>query len=577
MRKTIGHQITKLLAGALNDAQRRQLLPSGEMGDLSVERPQDLEHGDFASSAPLKLARPMRMDPMAIAETLASQIPVERPLERVWAARPGFINFALSPGWLAEQVDTILQAGPAYGNVDVGAGQRVQVEFVSVNPTGPLHVAHARGAVIGSTLANILTAAGYEVVREYYFNDAGTQIDMFNRSLYARYQKLFGKQAEVPPDGYQGEYMIDLAQELRDEEGERFLEMPEQEGIREIGKLGLQKMRDVGRADVDALRVQFDVWFTESSLYGNGQYESAMDLLRERGYVVEKDEAVWFRSTALGEDQDKVLVRSNGEPTYFATDVAYHYEKFLERKFDRVINVLGADHQGHVAHMKPVVAALGVDPERLTLIVHQMVTLKRGERGEEVVRVSKRAGDLVTLRELVDEVGPEACRFFFLSRSPESQLEFNLDLAKEQSSENPVYYIQYAHARITSILRLAQERGIDYGDGDLSLLTHEAELALIRKMLVLPELVEMMARSLEPHHLPHYSVELATAFHWFYERCRVVSSAHEDTDITRARLKLVEAALLVLARCLGLMSMEAPEQMWGKGQQARFNFGMSLR
>ncbi len=558
LQKTIGHQITKLLAGALNDAQRRQLLPSGEVGDLSVERPQDQEHGDFASSAPLKLARPMRMDPMAIAETLASQIAVEGPLERVWAARPGFVNFALSPSWLAAQVDVIRRAGSTYGNVDVGAGQRVQVEFVSVNPTGPLHVGHARGAVIGSALANVLAAAGYDVEREYYFNDAGSQMDRFNQSLYARYLQEFGREAQLPADGYQGDYMVDLAREIREDEGDRFLDVPEQDGINEVGKIGQGKLLDVVRADVELLRVRFDSWFSESTLYTNGQYESAMSLLREKGLVAERDGAVWFVATAAGEDKDSVLVRSTGVPTYFATDVAYHYNKFLERKFDRVINVWGADHQGQVPRLKAAVGALGISPERLTLIINQIVTLKRGA---EVVRVSKRTGDLVTLRELVEEVGPDACRYFFLSRSAESQMEFDLELAREQSSENPVYYIQYAHARISGILRLAQERGIDYGDGDLTLLTHEVELALIRKMLVLPELVEMMARSLEPHHLPHYSVELATAFHWFYERCRVVSSAREDTDITKARLKLVEAALLVLARCLGLMAMDAPEKM----------------
>ena len=434
----------------------------------------------------------------------------------------------------------------------------MQVEFVSVNPTGPLHVGHARGAVIGSALANVLAAAGYDVEREYYFNDAGSQMDRFNQSLYARYLQEFGREAQLPADGYQGDYMVDLAREIREDEGDRFLDVPEQDGINEVGKIGQGKLLDVVRADVELLRVRFDSWFSESTLYTNGQYESAMSLLREKGLVAERDGAVWFVATAAGEDKDSVLVRSTGVPTYFATDVAYHYNKFLERKFDRVINVWGADHQGQVPRLKAAVGALGISPERLTLIINQIVTLKRGA---EVVRVSKRTGDLVTLRELVEEVGPDACRYFFLSRSAESQMEFDLELAREQSSENPVYYIQYAHARISGILRLAQERGIDYGDGDLTLLTHEVELALIRKMLVLPELVEMMARSLEPHHLPHYSVELATAFHWFYERCRVVSSAREDTDITKARLKLVEAALLVLARCLGLMAMDAPEKM----------------
>ena len=555
---TIRDQIGQLLRGALEEAQRRRLVPAATLEDPPIERPQDPEHGDFASSAPLKLARPTRTDPMAIAETLASLIPAEGPLGRVWTARPGFINFSLSSSWLAEQVAAIRQAGDTYGNVDIGAGQRVQVEFVSVNPTGPIHVGHARGAVFGSALANVLEAAGYEVEREYYFNDAGSQMDRFNQSLYARYLQQLGREAQLPADGYQGEYMVDLAREIKEEQGEKYLSMPEEEAVAGLGELGLKRMIDAARVDMRDLRVNYDNWFNERSLFAGGQYERAMKLLDKGGYLTRRDGATWFKSTALGDDEDKVLVRSSGAPTYFATDVAYHYNKFFERHFDRVINVLGADHQGHVRFMRTVPAALEVPSERLDLIIYQLVTLKRGGK---TVRVSKRTGDLITLRELVEEVGPDPCRYFFLSRSPESQMEFDLELAKKQSSENPVYYIQYAHARISSILRLARDREIDYGKGDLSLLGHEAELALIRKMVTLPELIESMARSLEPHHLPHYAVELATAFHWFYERCRVVSSAPEDLELTRARLRLVEAAKFVLARCLNLMAMEAPEEM----------------
>ena len=383
-------------------------------------------------------------------------------------------------------------------------------------------------------------------------------MDRFNQSLYARYLQHFGKDAEVPSDGYQGRYLIELATELGSEQGDRFLSVPEEEAVRELGELGLGRMLESIRTEVAQLGVSYDVWFSEKSLYSEGQFETAMSLLREKGYLAEREGATWFTSTAFGDDKDKVVVRSTGEPTYFATDVAYHYNKFFERKFDRVIDVLGADHQGHVPFMKAVATALAVSADRLDLVIHQLVTLRRGG---EAVRVSKRTGDLVTLRELVEEVGVDACRYFFLHRSPESQMEFDLDLAKQESSDNPVYYIQYAHARISSILRLAQERGIDYQDGDLSLLNHEAELALIRKMMALPELIEMMARSLEPHHLPHYAVQLATAFHWFYERCRVVSSDPEDIAITKARLKLVEAVRVVLARCLSLMIMGAPEKM----------------
>ncbi|MCI0437584.1 MAG: arginine--tRNA ligase [Chloroflexi bacterium] len=555
---TIKDQITQLVKKALDDSQRSDMLPPLPPQDVAVERPQNPEHGDFACSLPLKLARPMRMNPMAIAEKLASLIPADGFLDRVWAAPPGFVNFALSDSWLREQVDAITSAGGAYGSVSVGAGTKVQIEFVSVNPTGPLHVGHARGAVFGSALANILQAASYDVEREYYINDAGTQMELFNRSLFARYKQALGVEAELPEDGYRGQYMIDLGRALAEEEGRSFLDMPEDEAIRQLGEIGLNMMVAAIREDLELLRVEFDLWFSERTLYKEGQYEKSMRILRDNGYVVERDGAVWFASTALGEDKDNVLVRSSGAPTYFASDVAYHYNKFIERKFDHVINVWGADHQGHVPRMKALATALGVSSERLTLTIYQLVTLKRGN---EFVRVSKRTGDIITIREVVEEVGADPCRYFFLTRSPESQMDFDLDLAKKESAENPVYYIQYAHARIASILRLARERRIDYLSGDLSLLTHEAELELIRKMLMLPELIEMMSQALEPHHLPHYALDLATAFTKFYERCRVVSSVAGEEEITRARLRLVDAARVVLARCLNLMSMSAPEQM----------------
>ena len=558
MLMKLQEQIAKLVRNALEEAQGQDLLPPPTVGEISIERPQNPDHGDYSCSIPLKLARPMRANPMVIAERLVSLVRTEEPLDKVWAAPPGFINFSLKPSWIAERVDEIREARDAYGNVKVGAGARVQVEFVSINPTGPLHVGHGRGAVFGSALANILEAAGYEVVREYYFNDAGSQMDRFNQSLYARYRQHFGRDAEMPSDGYQGRYLIDLAAALGSEQGDRFLSVPEEEAVRGLGELGLGKILESIRKDVAELGVSYDVWFSERSLYSDGQFETAMSLLRDSGYLIERDDATWFASTALGDDKDKVVVRSTGEPTYFATDVAYHYNKFFERDFERVIDVLGADHQGHVPFMKAVATALAVSPDRLDLVIHQLVTLKRGD---ETVRVSKRTGDLITLRELVEEVGVDACRYFFLYRSPESQMEFDLELAKKESSDNPVYYIQYAHARISSILRLAEERGIDYEDGDLSLLSHEGELALIRKMMALPELIEMMAHSLEPHHLPHYAVDLAAAFHWFYERCRVVSSDPEDLGITKARLKLVEAARIVLARSLTLMIMQAPDRM----------------
>ena len=470
-------------------------------------------------------------------------------------APPGFINFTLKSDWLTSQVGSILVTGDTYGNIDLGQSSRVQLEFVSVNPTGPLHVGHGRGAILGSTLANVLTAAGYRVEKEYYINDAGSQIDAFYRSLYARYQQCSGIDVEMPTDGYLGSYMVDLAKEVIAEEGDRFLTLPEKEAVPQLGQMGLKKIIKQIESDLELLGVSFDIWFSEKSLYDNGQYQRAMSLLHQGGYISEKEGATWFVSTALGEDKDNVVVRGDGSPTYFAADIAYHYNKFLERKFDKVINIWGADHQGHISRMKAVVGALGIAPERLQVIISQMVTLRRGE---ELVRISKRSGDIITLREVIDEVGSDACRFFFLSRSADSQMDFDLELAKKQSADNPVYYVQYAHARIASILRLAQQRGIDYHDGDASLLVTEPELTLIRKMLLLPEIVEIVVHTLEPHHLTYYAQDLATAFHSFYKQCRVIS---RNEASTKARLKLVEATKLVLAKTLHLMGMTAPEKM----------------
>lgn len=543
---------------ALAEAQAADALPSVAVDEVAIERPQNPEHGDFASSLPLKLARPMRMNPLQIAERIAERIPRDGLLQSANVARPGFINFALSQDWLQQQVDTIRRAGGSFGGIDAGGGQRVQIEFVSANPVGPLHIAHARGGVIGSALANVLQAAGYDVTREYYFNDAGAQIGHFSRTLLARYKQQCGISAEVPPDGYHAEYMIDLAAEIHAEQGDALLALPEPDALQSLGEIGIAKFMARIRQDLQALRIDYDEWFNEVTLFADRQFERAMALLRERGYITERDGAVWFASTALGDEKDKVMVRSNGVPTYFASDVAYHYNKFFERSFDKVVNIWGADHQGHALFMKALVAALGMPADKLKLIINQLVTLKRGG---ETVRLSKRSGDIITLREVVDEVGADACRYFFLSRAADSQMDFDLELAKRQSQENPVYYIQYAHARIAGILRLAAERGIDHAEGDLSLLTHPTELALIRKMLTLPEMIDMMARNFEAHHLPHYAYETATAFHLFYQNCRVVSGVEDEAELSKARLKLAEAAKITLARCLTLMTMDAPESM----------------
>ena len=548
-------ELARCLQQAVLKAQQEGALAAAALPEVLIEHPQNPEHGDFASGFPLRMARAMRMSPLAIAEEVSKHIVPPPQVDKVWIAPPGFINFTLRQDWLSTEVKSILAAGESYGDLEMGKSKSVQLEFVSVNPTGPLHVGHGRGAVLGSTLANVLAAAGYAVEREYYINDMGTQINNFGRSLYARYQQCLNKEAAMPPDGYQGNYVIDLAKEIIQEQGDRFLLLPEGEAVSQLAEVGVAKMLQAIKHDLELLDVVFDNWFSERSLYRGGQYDRVMGLLQGGGYVVEKENATWFESSSLGEDKDNVLIRGDGSPTYFASDIAYHHNKFLERKFDKVIDIWGADHQGHVPRMKAVLKALGCDPEQLKVIICQLVTLRRGE---EIVKVSKRSGDIVTLQEVIEEVGPDPCRFIFLSRSADSQMDFDMELAKKQSADNPVYYVQYAHARIASILRLAKQREIDCSQGDVSLLSTEPELTLIRRLILLPEIVERVAVNLEPHHLPYYAQDLATVFHSFYKQCRVVS---EDEALTKARIKLVKATQIALAKVLRLMGMTAPEKM----------------
>ena len=553
----IKHELERLLSEAVRKAQGAGDLPAVAAPDVALERPQRPEHGDYASSLALRLARSARRSPLEVAGIIAEHLVVDQAVASVDVAPPGFVNFRLTSSWLMARVDVILREGERFGDVALGEGQPVQVEYVSANPVGPIHVGNGRGLALGDTLANVLAAAGYEVQREYLVNDAGTQTETFASTLYARYQQLFGRQVEIPEGGYPGEYMVRLAERLKEERGDSLLAPPGVSYPTEVHDLGVERMMDVIREELVAVGVRYDRWFSERSLYAESTYEKALAHLREGGFVTEREGAVWFASSEMGDEKDNVLVRSTGQPTYFASDIAYHYDKFLLRGFQRVIDVWGADHQGHVPRMKAAAVGLGVDPERLTIIIYQLVTLKRGA---EVVRLSKRAGEIVTLREVVDEVGADAVRFFFVSRAADSHMDFDIELAKRQSAENPVYYVQYAHARIAGILSHPdRRRGIpSFDDGDVSLLVHESELALIRKMLQLPELVEGVAVSLEPHQLPYYAMDLATAFHDFYEKCRVVS---EDEALSRARLKLCAAAKLVLARALSLIGVSAPERM----------------
>jgi arginyl-tRNA synthetase len=562
----IRNEIIILIQKAIRAAQECSEFPLFSIPEIAIEHPRRATYGDYATSMPLQLANLTRLAPLKIAEVILKHLAKVDFLTKVEVAPPGFINFKLSNQWLAQQVETILASGDTYGDINMGQGRKVQVEYGSANPTGPLHVGFGRNMVIGDALANVLAAASYNVQREYYVNDTGTQMRLFSESLYARYAQILGRDELLPENGYQGHYVVELAQKIVQTVGDRFLLMPRQEAITALGEVGLHKVLVAAQEDIELMGIHYDNFFSERSLYEDGTFDKVVAILQERGYMTERDEAVWFTSSELGEDKDNVIIRSDGSPGYFASDIAYHYNKFVERGFDWVIDVWGADHQGHVPRMKAMMRALGLDPERLTLLVYQLVTLKRGG---EVVRLSKRTGDIITLREVIEDVGSDAVRFFLLARAADSQMDFDLDLAVEQSNENPVYYVQYGHARIASILRYAQERVPDpsttlrtsFADGDVSLLRHPAELALIRQMLLLPEVVEQAAENLAPHHLTYYAQDLASAFHSFYKECRVVSSDPADAELNKARLKLVSAAKIVLAKTLRLMGMTAPERM----------------
>ncbi len=548
--------IAQALKEAAIKAQEDGLIPQVALPEILIEHPQNPEHGDYAATVALKLARSAKMNPMSIAEAICSSLSPVEGVESASVLKPGFINLTLTEKWLSEQIDEILNASEQYGNSDLGKGTRLQLEFVSVNPTGPLHVGHGRGAVLGSTLANVLSAAGYDIEKEYYINDAGTQMQNFYASLYARYRQVMGQEAEMPPDGYQGEYMIELAREIADEKGNSFLELTGEEALQQLGRIGMERIIAKIDTDLKLLDVEFDVWFSEQeNIHDSGELSRVLDHFRRGSHVEEKEGALWLVSTELGEEKDNVLIRSDGMPTYFAADIAYHYNKFKHRNFDRVVDIWGADHQGHVSRMKTAIEALDIPRDNLEIILSQMVSLKRGD---DIVKVSKRTGDMITLREVIEEVGRDVCRFFFLSRSANSQMDFDLELAKKESMDNPVYYVQYGHARIAGVLRLAEEKGINYSQGNVSLLTDEAELALIKKLLSFPEILEVAAINLEPQHLPYYAQELANTFHNFYEKCRVVG---EDELLTAARLKLVEATRIVMAKTLTLMGMGTPERM----------------
>jgi arginyl-tRNA synthetase len=528
-----------------------------ELPAFVVEVPKDKAHGDLATNAAMQLTRLAKRNPRQIAEAILEHLDRGAAMiESAEIAGPGFINFRLDKSYLYPVIGEVLGAGENYGRVNTGAGRKVQVEFVSANPTGSLHLGHARGAAVGDALCNLLDFAGYDVTREYYINDAGAQVTNLAKSIEARYRQQLGLEAEMPEDGYYGEDIIGFAKELAEKEGDRLLSLPDDERLRFFREYGLTRELEKIRRDLERFRVRFDNWFSETSLYETGQVEAAVEALRERGVVYEQDGAVWLRSTDFGDDKDRVLVKQDGSYTYLTPDIAYHRDKF-RRGYDQLINIWGADHHGYIPRMKAAMAALGHDPEKLVVLIAQMVSLY--QNGEKV-KMSKRTGKAVTMEDLMDEVGVDAIRYFFTMRSMDSHLDFDMDLAVSTSNDNPVYYVQYAHARICSIFRQAEEQGIavDHGKADLTRLTAEAEFELLRKLGELPQEVAEAAEARAPHRIIRYVYELASMFHSYYKANRVIT---DDAAQTAARLALMAAIRVVIANVLRLIGVSAPERM----------------
>ncbi|MCX6032354.1 MAG: arginine--tRNA ligase [Chloroflexi bacterium] len=565
----IRDQIAELITRAIKRAQKADALPAFDVPAIEIGRTKDATHGDYTSSVAMQSARLARMAPMLIGQAIVKHLRQADFLSAVEVVPPGFINFRLNDAWLTGQVTAIEAAAGHYGDIDLrspapagGQGKTCQVEFISANPTGPLHVGSARNAVVGDVLARVLAAAGWQVQREYYVNDAGTQMRTFAETLYRRYLQAFGQDAALESHHYQGAYMLDLARDVVTEHGDRFLAMPAEDAISALSEIGLEKMLVGIQKSAAGLRIQFDNWFSERSLYeSGGTFGHVMARLTSAGLTELRDGAVWLRTSAFGSDRDEVLIRSTGQPGYYASDVAYHYDKFVMRGFDRVIDVWAVDHQNQARRMPHLMKALGLDPDRLTIVLYDFVRLYR--EGQEV-KLSKRSGDIITVDEVTDEVGTDAVRFLLLTRSNQAVMDFDLNLAVQQNDENPVYYVQYAYARMSSILRVAEERGFgpaQWHEGDPALLSHPAELTLLRKMAELPEVIEKAALNLAPHHLAFYALDLAGIFHAFYRDCRVISSEPAEAGLTCARLRLVAATRAVFARVLELMGVSAPETM----------------
>lgn len=554
----IKDKILEKLKRTLVQCGERDLLQIPPGFEVQLEVPRVEAHGDFATNLALNLAKPNRCSPRDIATSFVEQLGDGDGLfAEVEIAGPGFINLVISPSAWYEVLDEIHRLQRNYGRSDFGHGRYVQVEFVSANPTGPLHVGHGRGAAVGDALASILEATGHRVEREYYINDAGTQIETLGRSVFLRYQQLLGRQVEFPETCYQGDYIQALAREMQEVHGDSYLNSSENEVLPLFSDFAANSILEGIRQDLEDFGVRYDRWFSENSLYENGAVDRVIETLKESGNIFEKDGALWFRSTALGDEKDRVVVRANGMTTYLASDLAYHQDKYL-RGFDLVINLWGADHHGYMERMYAGVMALGRKREDLRLLLVQLVNLLR--KGKQVT-MSTRAGEFVTLKDVIDEVGRDAARFIFLTRRSDSPLEFDLELAKEKSADNPVYYVQYAHARISSIIRLAKERQLDLDvleNLDFKRLSLPEEMALIKQLSLYPEVVENSARFLEPHRLPYYLTELASAFHSYYKHNRIIQ---DDLGLAQARYHLVKAIRVVVGNGLGLLGVSAPEQM----------------
>ncbi|MGI5892040.1 MAG: arginine--tRNA ligase [Bacillota bacterium] len=549
--------IKDLIVNALIAAKQEELLLFEGCPDFTVEVPRETSHGDFATNIAMLLSKQCKKSPRDIAAIIIDKFPQNELVKKTEMAGPGFINFHLTDDWLNVCLGEILLQKDNYGRSDFGQGKKVQVEFVSANPTGELHMGNARGAAIGDTLASLLTLAGYEVQREFYINDAGAQIEKFALSLEARYFQALGDDVEFPEDGYHGQDIINTIQELVQKEGDKYKNMDAILRRELLTNYALDKKISSIKKTLADFGVHYDVWFSEQSLHDSGAVTDIIQKLQDSEYLYEKEGAIWFDCKRFGQEKDEVLVRSNGVPTYFAADIAYHNNKLL-RGFDQVIDIWGADHHGHVARMKEAMSALGYDPARLEVILMQLVRLYQDG---EILRMSKRTGTYITLAELMEDIGKDAARFFFVMRSADSQMDFDLDLAKKQSSDNPVYYVQYAFARICSMLDTARKEGYEWrpvAECNLQLLNHPSELALIRKMADFPDEIIYAAKNYEPHRLAIYVQELAALFHNFYTHCRILV---EDKELAEARIWLSQGVAGIIKTSLNTMGVTAPEKM----------------